>query len=392
MNIDDSDLDVAQQKSPYSPKSPCSPRKFSLPGSAWNRFRAAGVIGIFLFAVPLVLLGLLSVSNKQSEFDISNDQAAVMPAAKCFVRPTYGTDAVQIFKDIRYGQAVNPYSGKQTELLLDLYSPGYDPRPARPAVVLLHGGYLTGGDKTGDSMPDLAITLAQRGYLVASINYRLAPVSAISFQLLHSHPDRAQHIVEMVQEDAKAAVRFMRMMAKEWRIDVNRIVIGGDSAGAIAALYYAYVSGAPEGNSGNAGYSSAIHSVLAISGTLRGQAFCGTIDRELRAHNCKIRSPPAPDVVSQISRGDVPMLLWHGEKDQILPIDNARALWERAKAVGVPSFVLAIHNGGHVPIYEGLDPTKPYLEKWLSFVAGSLNLTEAQCPFSQAGTLEVAAK
>ena len=65
------------------------------------------------------------------------------------------------------------------------------------------------------------------------------------------------------------------------------------------------------------------------------------------------------------------------------------------EAVGVPSFVLAIHNGGHVPIYEGavdcstfdqyvwspcqdfkrlgmpgLDPTKPYLEKWLSFVAG----------------------
>lgn len=386
MNIDDSDLDVAQQKSP------CSPRRFSIPGSAWNRFRAAGVIGIFLFAVPLVLLGLLSVSKKQSEFDISNDQAAVMPAATCFVRPTYGIDAVQTFKDIRYGQAVNPYSGKQTELLLDLYSPGYDPRPARPAVVLLHGGYLTGGDKTGDSMPDLAITLAQRGYLVASINYRLAPVSAISFQLLHSHPDRAQHIVEMVQEDAKAAVRFMRMMAKEWRIDVNRIVIGGDSAGAIAALYYAYVSGAPEGKSGNAGYSSAIHSVLAISGTLRGQAFCGTIDKDLRAHNCKISSPPAPDVVSQISRGDVPMLLWHGEKDQILPIDNARALWERAKAVGVPSFVLAIHNGGHVPIYEGLDPTKPYLEKWLSFVAGSLNLTEAQCPFSQAGTLEVAAK
>jgi len=81
----------------------------------------------------------------------------------------------------------------------------------------------------------------------------------------------------------------------------------GDSAGAIAALYYAspdfssffeillvnvstvfgtnanifnmplvrYVRGAPEGNSGSAGYSSRIHSVLAISGTLRGQACSG---------------------------------------------------------------------------------------------------------------------
>ena len=36
-----------------------------------------------------------------------------------------------------------------------------------------------------------------------------------------------------------------------------------------------YVRGAPEGNSGSAGYSSRIHSVLAISGTLRGQACSG---------------------------------------------------------------------------------------------------------------------
>lgn len=35
------------------------------------------------------------------------------------------------------------YPGKSTELLLDLYSPGFDPRPSRPAVVLLHGGCHT---------------------------------------------------------------------------------------------------------------------------------------------------------------------------------------------------------------------------------------------------------
>ena len=36
-----------------------------------------------------------------------------------------------------------------------------------------------------------------------------------------------------------------------------------------------YVRGAPEGNSGSAGYSSRIHSVLAISGTLRGASVLG---------------------------------------------------------------------------------------------------------------------
>eukprot|EP00913_Durusdinium_trenchii_P013948 g13096.t1 len=275
--------------------------------------------------------------------------------------------AIQTFKDIRYGGAVNPYTGKFTQLFLDLYSPEPDPRPLRPAVVLLHGGYFTGGDKTGDSMPRLATTLAQRGYLVASINYRLATVSDVSFEVLHSQPERAKYIVEMAQEDARAA---------EWRVDVNRIVIGGDSAGAIAALYYAYVRHAPEGHSGNPDYSSAIHSVLAISGTLLGYGFCGHIDedgfaphvissfdlQDLHAHSCKITSPPAPNVVAEISRGDVPMLL--------------------AQAVQVPSLLMAIADGGHVPMTKGLDPSLPYLSAWLSFVGGSLNLTEAHCPIA----------
>lgn len=381
MDIDESDLDSIIHQKRWNQ------------GSPWGRVRLVGAIAISAFVVPLVVLGFLSLSSKPDVHSAFDDQAAtVHDAPHCFVRPSYEIGAIQTFKDIRYGEAVNPYSGKSTELLLDLYSPGFDPRPSRPAVVLLHGGYYTGGDRTGDSMPQLGMALAQRGYLVASIDYRLAPVPAVTFETIHSNPDRARHLVEMVQEDARAAVRFMRKMAKEWRIDVNRIVLGGDSAGAIAALYYAYVRGAPEGNSGSAGYSSRIHSVLAISGTLRGQAFCATINQDLSAHNCKIRSPPAPDVISQISAGDAPLLLWHGEKDQIVPIDNARALWERAKAVGVPSLVVAIPEGGHVPIFEGLDPSKPYLAKWLSFVAGSLNLTEAHCPSSNLGIVPVAYK
>lgn len=48
-----------------------------------------------------------------------------------------------------------------------------DPRSQRPAMVLIHGGAFVSGDKTGDHMPELATALAQRGYVVASINYRL---------------------------------------------------------------------------------------------------------------------------------------------------------------------------------------------------------------------------
>lgn len=368
MDEDDSELDQEAQKA-FHHKT----------GTSWKGFRLAIAIGLFLLLAPLLLACVLLLVPKAFS---AKQQVELLHAAECFVRPAYEMAAIQTFKDIRYGGAVNPYTGKFTQLFLDLYSPEPDPRPLRPAVVLLHGGYFTGGDKTGDSMPRLATTLAQRGYLVASINYRLATVSDVSFEVLHSQPERAKYIVEMAQEDARAAVRYMRHMAQEWRVDVNRIVIGGDSAGAIAALYYAYVRHAPEGHSGNPDYSSAIHSVLAISGTLLGYGFCGHIDEDLHAHSCKITSPPAPNVVAEISRGDVPMLLWHGEQDQIIPLDNARALWNRAQAVQVPSLLMAIADGGHVPMTKGLDPSLPYLSAWLSFVGGSLNLTEAHCPIA----------
>eukprot|EP00438_Fugacium_kawagutii_P017521 Skav224546 [mRNA] locus=scaffold2085:37061:41276:+ [translate_table: standard] len=129
--IDESDASPQRKKGLLTPL-----------GSNVSPMRAAGLIGVFLFAVPLVLLRLLSLQQKRSEFGASNDEVAVMPAPNCFVRPTYRIDAIQTFKDI----------SKDTELLLDLYSPGYDPRPTRPTVF------------------------------------------AYSFEIAHSNPDRAKHI------------------------------------------------------------------------------------------------------------------------------------------------------------------------------------------------------
>lgn len=65
-----------------------------------------------------------------------------------------------------------------------------------------------------------------------------------------------------------------------------------------------YVRGAPEGNSGNAGYSSAIHSVLAISGTLRGQACFGCEFRagKKRAMTCNA----IPTYSTRAKRGKSP--------------------------------------------------------------------------------------
>ena len=60
-----------------------------------------------------------------------------------------------------------------TQLELDLYFPLFKPKNPRPAVIVLHGGAWRHGDK-GDMM-EVAIKLAKRGYVVASVGYRFAP-------------------------------------------------------------------------------------------------------------------------------------------------------------------------------------------------------------------------
>ena len=89
-------------------------------------------------------------------------------------------------------------------------------------------------------------------------------------------------------QDLKAAIRFFykdKQTANSYKIDTNRIFIGGSSAGAITALHVAYLDdickisdylstsaitslGGLEGNSGNSGYSSKIQGVLNGCGAL----------------------------------------------------------------------------------------------------------------------------
>ena len=65
-------------------------------------------------------------------------------------------------------------------------------------------------------------------------------------------------------------MRYVRSVAIEQRLDTDRIMVMGESAGAVTALYYGYVPRAQaEGNSGNPDFSSAVAAVGAISGELK---------------------------------------------------------------------------------------------------------------------------
>lgn len=130
----------------------------------------------------------------------------------------------------RHGVSVHrnvPYQGSgHHHHLLDIYVPGTLPdalQPGRdraayqaphPVVLYIHGGAFRILSK--DTHWVMALAFARRGFLVYSINYRLAP----------------QHPFPAALEDAAAAFRYVCQHAATYQGDVSRLVLAGESAGA----------------------------------------------------------------------------------------------------------------------------------------------------------------
>ena len=170
-----------------------------------------------------------------------------------------------------------------SNLLLDVYQPDGDTACLRHLIIWEHGGAFVSGTKNDPSETFWSQRFAQRGYVCASINYRLAP-SIIDLY------DSSQIFTYAFKAcaDMKAAIRYFYMTAaaqnNPWRIDTNVIFIAGSSAGAIGADFVGLLdslnelppafqtivtnNGGIEGNSGNAGYSSKVVGVASLAGCI----------------------------------------------------------------------------------------------------------------------------
>ncbi|QYG94927.1 alpha/beta hydrolase [Iamia sp. SCSIO 61187] len=223
--------------------------------------------------------------------------------------------------DITYGQAVDQ-QGATKVLKLDLYEPAGDTVTARPLIIWVHGGGFSSGSKTSGEIVEQATSFARRGYVTASISYRLSPQGC-----REPNATCIESIYDAI-EDAQAAVRFFRRYASRYRIDPNRIAMAGTSAGAITALNVGYATPVP-GNSGNPGYSSAIRAAASLSGAV---IFTGSV-----------------------GPGDAPALLFHGTNDGLVPYSWATATRDTAEDAGLRAALVTWEGEGHVPYYEHSD-------------------------------------
>lgn len=147
-----------------------------------------------------------------------------IPASGRFSTPAYPAAAIQSEIGHVYGQAVD-HQGVTIDLLLDLYLPPDDTASPRPLIVYVHGGGFSSGSRS--SFEPAAIQYARRGFVVASIDYRLRPNETPAEQLLAA----SQAI-----DDAMESIRWLKANAVTYHVDTTRIAALGSSAGGAIVL------------------------------------------------------------------------------------------------------------------------------------------------------------
>ncbi|MDP5106777.1 alpha/beta hydrolase [uncultured Polaribacter sp.] len=178
---------------------------------------------------------------------------------------------------------------KRDTLKFDLYQPVNDNYKKRPLFVIIHGGGFKSGARNDKSIVSLANGIAKKGYVVASVDYRLIDKNT-AFNCNLPVKD-AFKIYGNAEEDVLEAIAYI--LRSNFKIDSKKIILFGASAGAETLLNITYNKSVLKRRSRRTRYIS-IAGVISISGAI----FNSSLMKRSSA---------------------VPGVFYHGAKDRIIP-------------------------------------------------------------------------
>lgn len=239
------------------------------------------------------------------------------------------------FSDISYGS-----NNMQT---LDLKLP-IDDREETGLFLYIHGGAWVSGDKSATTNVN-AIKSAGSDYATASINYRYAEYGKFD--------------VYDIIDDITAAITHIKTLAAGYSVNINKVVLGGSSAGGHLALLYAYrfkelspveivgvIASCPAVDLTNEEFltESSIGDEDQMCEIISD--VCGTrITARTREKYTNLLEEISP--INYVSASCVPTIINHGKKDKIAPFSASEELCKKLEENSVEYEFVVFENSGH---------------------------------------------
>ena len=287
-----------------------------------------------------------------------------------FQMPQVKLETSQEWKDVNYAGDDQAYH------TCDIYLPKQQ-KASYPVVIHIYGSaWFSNSSKGAADLGTIVKSLLDAGFAVVCPNHRSSMDAKWPAQI----------------HDIRAVIRFVRGEAKKYKFDTSFIATSGFSSGGHLASTAATTSGTKqtkvgtvdidlEGNVGNfLGESSAVNAACDWSGPIDLTAMdCGESMKmgenspEDVLLNSKLSKEPdkylSLSATTYVDKNDPPVIIFHGEKDNVVPCCQGKKFFEVLKAAGVKTEATFVPEGGHgMGMY-----AEENLQKMVSFLKGVMN-------------------
>jgi acetyl esterase/lipase len=242
-----------------------------------------------------------------------------------------------------YQLEANVHYDKYPETVLDILQPRAPALADRPGVIVIHGGGWVQGNKER-VLEEYCLPFIRHGLIVANVEYRLA---------------RAAPAPAAVRDVLQAAQWFHDHAAK-YKVDPNRILVSGDSAGGNLALM---IGMTPES--------------VKIAGVIDFFGIADVAD-QLEGPNAQEYAaqwiPEQPNrlelarqmsPITYVRKGLPPILALHGDADPVVPYEQSVNLTKAIKNAGGNAELITVPGGKHGFTPQQMDELWPQIFKWL---------------------------